>query len=310
MFATENTNGKWETRHSRSGVISHTPREGIKLRDWLYVAGQVGLVASIELTDDSLHALSPQANAASGLANAVRVMNFERAHDMWIEPGLQRFFTGTHHILGQTIGWSQVRPVVATMYGQGHVLFTVAFAFWIFFFRRPLFPFVRNIFLLTTSLAVVLYETFPLAPPRLARDVWYQGHPFHFLDAIFGKGGIRLDFNEYAAMPSLHVAWALIVGVMVWWVARPALVRVLGLIYPFLMLTTVIVTGNHYLVDGLGALVVVCVAFLLSLAVAMRRQHQSLVPTLRFLHELRRQRSVHVEAEASTAPEEDHRIAA
>jgi membrane-associated phospholipid phosphatase len=170
------------------------------------------------------------------------------------------------------------------------VLFTVALAFWVYFFRRPLFSFVRNVFLFTTLIAVALYEAFPLAPPRLARDLWYQGHPFHFLDAVFGHGGVQLDFNEYAAMPSLHVAWALIVGCTLWWAARPAIVRVLGLIYPFIMLTTVIVTGNHYLSDALGALVVVCAAALIALLLAARGR-QSPAETARRLYALRHQRS-------------------
>jgi hypothetical protein len=54
---------------------------GITVRDGLYFLSQVGVVAGIELGDDALHAGAPQANAATGLANALRVVNFERAHE-------------------------------------------------------------------------------------------------------------------------------------------------------------------------------------------------------------------------------------
>jgi membrane-associated phospholipid phosphatase len=311
MFVMGNSKGEWETRRPCRGAIAQAmPPGGIKTRDWLYVAGQLGLVAGIELSDDWAHALAPQANAASGLANAVRVMDFERAHDLWIEPGLQRFFASTHHVFGRTIGWNEVRPVFDAIYGQGHVLFTAAFAFWLYFFRRPLFAFVRNIFLLTTLLAVVLYEAFPLAPPRLAQDLWYDGHPFHFLDAVFGDGGLKLDFNEYAAMPSVHVAWALIVGLTVWWAVRPTVVRVLGLIYPFLMVITVIVTGNHYLADGLGAMVVVGFAFLLAVALGMRRYRRSFTQTVRCLYALRYRRTLGVVAATPAQADENGRVAA
>jgi hypothetical protein len=311
MFTMGNSNGGWEPcRPCHAAIAQARPPGGFRTRDWLYVAGQLGLVAGIELSDDWAHALAPQANAASGLANAVRVMDFERAHDLWIEPGLQRFFASTHHVFGQTIGWNEVRPVFDAMYGQGHVLFTVAFAFWLYFFRRPLFAFVRNIFLITTLMAVVLYEAFPLAPPRLAQDLWYDGHPFHFLDAVFGNGGLQLDFNEYAAMPSVHVAWALIVGLSVWWTARPTIVRAVGLIYPFAMLTTVIVTGNHYLSDALGAMVVVSLAFLFAVALGMHRYRRSFKQTVRCLYALRHQRSIGIGAPAPIEAGENGSVAA
>ncbi len=235
-------------------------------------------MTGIELSDDVAHALLPNSNAAAGLANAQRMMDFERAHGFWLEPGIQRFFASTHVFLGQTVGWGQVKPIVDALYGEGHVLFTLAFAIWVFFRRRGLFPLIRNVFVLTNLMAVTLYEIFPLAPPRLATDLSYQGRPFHFIDAVFGGGsGIKLGFNDYAAMPSVHVAWALIVGLTVAWAAKPLLVRVLGLLYPLLMLTTVVVTGNHYISDGLGALVVVSVATLVAVLFA-RRQADGMSP--------------------------------
>jgi membrane-associated phospholipid phosphatase len=254
------------------------------------VLSQIGLVAGIELGDDLLHAQAPQANAAAGLADALRVASFEQRHGFWIEPGLQRFFAGNHQLLGLRLGWAQVHPLVNALYGPGHVLFTLAFALWVYAFRRPLFSFVRDVFLLTTMLAVCLYEAFPLAPPRLAQGLHYQGRPYHFLDAVFGGGGVKLSFNEYAAMPSLHVAWALIVGLVLAWAARPRVVRLLGAVYPLVMLTTVVVTGNHYLLDGIGALLVVTLSSVLAMLIAWRRTRAaSLAHALRSLHGLRSQ---------------------
>jgi membrane-associated phospholipid phosphatase len=254
------------------------------------VLSQIGLVAGIELGDDLLHALAPQATAAAGLANALRVASFEQQHGFWIEPGLQRFCAESHQLLGLRLGWAQVRPLVDALYGQGHVLFTLGFVLWIYFRRRPLFSFLRDSFLLTTLLAVLVYEACPLAPPRLAQGLLYQGRPYHFLDAVFSGGAVKLSCNEYAAMPSLHVAWALIVGLGLAWAARPWALRLLGPIYPPLMLATVIVTGNHYLLDGLGALAVVCLATVLAVLVAWRRTRAASLPqALRSLHGLRSQ---------------------
>ena len=280
-----------ELHDSRRRATSQAAQpSGPTPRDWLYVLGQMGLVAAIELVNDALHAANPQANALAGQADALRVMDFERAHGFWVKPRLQQFFASRHQLLGHILGWNQLRPFFDAMYGQGHVLFTLAFAFWVYFRRRSLFPFIRNVFVLTGLLAVASYEAFPLAPPRLAQGLRYEGHPYHFLDAVFGSGGVKLSFNEYAAMPSVHVAWALIVGLTLWRTARPWVVRALGLLYPFLMLTTVIVTGNHYLSDGLGALAAVCLAGFLSALIARCGHTESLPGTLRRLQALGYQR--------------------
>jgi hypothetical protein len=113
----------------------------------------------------------------------------------------------------------------------------------------------------------LLYNTFPLAPPRLASGLLYDGRPYHFADLVFGAGGgVKLSFDELAAMPSLHVCWALLVGGTLALIARPLAVRLLGAIYPIVMTLAVIVTGNHYLADALVAALVVLVALLLAWA--------------------------------------------
>ena len=148
----------------------------------------------------------------------------------------------------------------------------MAFSFWIFAFRRRLFPLLLNVFLVTNALAVVLYESYPLAPPRLEPSLEYGGHPFHFLDPVFGDGaGVRVGFNEYAAMPSIHIAWALILSVTLVLTARPLLVRVLAAAYPAVMLVTVVVTGNHYLLDAVGGAAVVALGLVAALAYARLR---------------------------------------
>jgi hypothetical protein len=246
----------------------------------------VVLIAAVELTDDFAHALVPQTNASIGLTNALHVANFEAAHDLWVEPGIQSFFAHTHTYLGITFGWSQVQDVVDLLYGEGHVFFTLGFAIWVFLRRRALFSFLRNIFLLTNTFAVLLYESFPLAPPRLAMGLRYDGHPYHFLDAVFGGArGLKIGFNEYAAMPSVHVAWALIVGLTLAWSVRSLPIRLIALAYPVVMIMVVIITGNHYLLDALGAIgVVTASTVIVTLYTWWRQRGESLGDVLRRLN--------------------------
>ena len=143
----------------------------------------------------------------------------------------------------------------------------VAWLYW----RRPyLFPFVRNIFVIATALSVVTYNAFPTAPPRLATGLRFDGQPFHFVDTVFSSGGVNLSFDKYAAVPSLHIVWAVIARATLAVAAKPVIVRFLGVIHPFMMAISVIVTGNHYLFDCLVAVGISVLALLLSLLLLLR----------------------------------------
>lgn len=263
--------------------------------NWFIFAIQILLVASVELGDDLIRGMVTAHDPRVGMANALRVENFEAAHGIWLEPQMQLFFREPHQILGLTLHWSMAATAVNLMYTFGHVLITLGFALWLYLYRRPLFGFVRNAFFLTNALALVGYETFPTAPPRLTVGLTYQGHPFHFIDTLYqvlganGKiEGSQLGYNEFAAMPSLHIGWALLVGLVLVCTVRSPLVRVLAVIYPLLMLITVVVTGNHYLMDAAGAAVAVAGALLLALVLQAYCSHRgSLVGACRHLWRVR-----------------------
>lgn len=241
--------------------------------EWLSFFLQSLFVVLIELSDDITRGFFFPRAVAPTQANAVRVMDFEQDHGFWIEPAVQRFFQHAHSLFGLPIDWSQVVLFVNSVYGISHGLVTAVVAAWIFWRRRALFAFIRNIFIFSTAMCVAIYNIFPVAPPRLATGLRFDGHHFQFVDTVFQRGGVNLSFDEYAAMPSLHIAWALIVGLALVWLARPLLVRLFGLAHPVIMGLAVVVTGNHYIADCLAAAAVVLIAVCLALVVA--RGHPS-----------------------------------
>jgi PAP2 superfamily len=144
-------------------------------------------------------------------------------------------------------------------------------AVWVFVRHRRHFARLRNVMLLTNLLALAGYELYPMSPPRLTTGLIYNGHRFVFQDTmrhILGTGklnGTPIGYNPLSAMPSLHVAWAIIMGVTLILLARNPLLRAFGAVYPVLMVFTVVVTANHYVMDAIGAALAVTVATAIAL---------------------------------------------
>lgn len=118
------------------------------------------------------------------------------------------------------------------------------------------FPLVRTTLVAATALALVGYVFYPAAPPRLA--------DLGFSDTVSSSTGLDLSsdllgalYNPFAAVPSLHFGYALIVGAVLLAIGGRPWVRALGAAYPPAMLLVIVATGNHFLVDAaLGGLVV------------------------------------------------------
>jgi hypothetical protein len=261
----------------------------LDLRGWLSLGFQAGLVAAVQTSDDAVRGFITPENPHLAVANAIRLVQFEADHGFWIEPGMQEFFRHAHHVLGLTIIWAMVIPFFNNIYELAQTAFVLLFAVWLYRWRAALFPFIRDIFFFATAISLVGYELYPTAPPRLTPGLRFDGHPYHFVDTVF-RGGVAgaLSFNKYSAMPSLHIVWALIITGTLIWALRPLLLRLLSPLYLLAVAVAVVVTGNHYLLDGAGSLVVAAVALIPALAIACcRAGGRSPGDTLRLLHRFR-----------------------
>jgi hypothetical protein len=239
---------------------------------WAIFALQVIIVSMVEVGDDILRGNIWRPNAQVALGNARDVATFEASHGFFVEPSLQHFFERSHHLWGFVLTWSTVTHVADDVYAFCHIFVTLGVVAWLFVEHRGRFALVRNVVFLTNALALVGYELFPLAPPRLASGLQYAGHTVHFRDTMrhaLGTGtlnGTPIGYNPFSAMPSLHVAWALIVGACLLLMARNPLIRILGVVYPAVMIFAVVITANHFLLDAVGAAVAVGLATVLALS--------------------------------------------
>src|SRR5206468_3725532 len=131
--------------------------------------------------------------------------------------------------------------------------------------------FVRNMFMVAMAFAIVGYVAFPTAPPRFLPEWGFQDTVSDF----FGQGASQsagVLYNPYAAVPSMHVAFALMIAVPALMLARRRMVKLLWSGYPFLVTFVVVATGNHFWLDGaFGAVVAAASAWIASAAFARAR---------------------------------------
>lgn len=138
---------------------------------------------------------------------------------------------------------------------------------WLFWRRPRFYRSARTVLVITTAIALVSFWLLPMAPPRLLPDAGFVDtlNSFH----VYGSWGdpkFASHSNQFAAMPSLHCAWALWVGLCVFNLAPWAWLRWAGLLYPVCTFVVVIGTANHFVLDGVAGAMVVTLAFGLHLA--------------------------------------------
>ncbi len=234
----------------------------------LAFALQVLIAISIEVGDDLGRGLFSQHGTREGIDNARGLVAFEVSHGFFVEPAWQIFFLQTRHIFTLTITSEAVERLMNGIYLIGHVGVTLGVALWVYIYRRRWFGLLRNVVILVNLFALAIYENFPVAPPRLTTGLIFNHHSFAFRDTLFGvvdaSGrvvGTQTGYNEFSALPSVHMAWAVVAGASLVILARPLWAKSIGVIYPVCMLIAVVVTGNHYFLDVVGGIAVVVAAY-------------------------------------------------
>jgi len=201
--------------------------------------------------------------------NAVRVIRVETVLNLFHEETIQAWFLPYKWFIQF---WN-------TWYGTMHFIVTLGVFILLFMKRRDVFPQWRNTLAAMTALAIIGFAFFPLMPPRLldepcpANDpTSYGGACIHtserpedgwgFVDTLAEYGGpwsfdsetMASISNQYAAMPSMHIGWSTWCVAAVWPLLRRKWMKALVLLYPLATLFCIIVTANHFWLDGVGGL--------------------------------------------------------
>jgi hypothetical protein len=188
---------------------------------------------------------------STALQHAISVLHVEKMMDLAWEQTLN--------------GWVSAHALLAVpadyMYATLHYLVTPVVLIWMWRSHRDAYPRARTTLMVATVIGLIGFSLMPVAPPRMLPGfvdtmAQYAGTGWWGADASAPRG-VGSFTNEFAAMPSLHVGWALWCGWQMVRYGRHLVTRISGVLYPALITLVVVATGNHYLLDALAGFAVV-----------------------------------------------------
>lgn len=186
-------------------------------------------------------------STAGGLAHGRAVWHAERWLRMPSETSLQSLILG-HSWLVRAANY---------YYATAHLTGMVIFLVWLWLRHRDRYPHWRNVVVAFTAVALVI-ETIPVAPPRLIGHTGLVDTAMVYGQSVYAFVGSSFA-DQYAALPSIHVGWALLIAAAVsrcstgWW-------RAVGAVHALLTVFVVVATANHYWLDAATATAVLVVA--------------------------------------------------
>ncbi|HLI32352.1 MAG TPA: phosphatase PAP2 family protein [Solirubrobacteraceae bacterium] len=222
------------------------------------ILGEALMIAWLAWIYDLLSNYAPL-RAHEAIANAWGIWHAERALGIDPELILNRWLSA-HHTLGQ---------IASFYYDNAHFIVTFGLLGYLYLRRAELYRPLRSALALVNVIGFAVFWLYPLAPPRmLSAPGFYDivGHSDTF--GQWHTGALAHVADQFAAMPSLHVAWALWCAVAIWRSWRRPLGRCLAVLYPALTTLVILATGNHFVLDGLGGVGALALAFALEKAPA------------------------------------------
>ena len=148
----------------------------------------------------------------------------------------------------------------------------ISFGFWAYKYHRQHYLLVRNAIFISAIIAFPCFAFYPVAPPRLLSNLG-------FIDTLARYMNIKTSsmpthmVNQYAAMPSLHMCWALLIGIGIVRIAKTWWLKAVGILLPLLMFVTIVATANHLILDAIVGASVAGLSYALALLLPKLTQH-------------------------------------
>ncbi len=226
---------------------------------WGDLGRQIGLIVLANVCYETVRGIA-EGRASVAFENANWIVDVERSTGTFFEPALQASILDNQWLV-DAANWA---------YMNTHFVITTAFMAWLYLRRNDSFYFVRNMFLVAMGLALVGYTLMPTAPPRFLPQEGFVDTIEVFVGVGQNSALVELFINPYAAVPSMHCAFALMIGVTGVMVCRHLLTKVMWALYAPFVTFVVIVTGNHYWLDAAAGFLVAGAAALIAWKVLAR----------------------------------------
>ena len=201
--------------------------------------------------------------AATAFQHGRDLIALERGTHTFIEPSVQAWTTST--------GW--LIDITSYMYVHFHFTLTISALLYIYLFHNRSFYFVRNMLAAAMVIALIGYVVFPTAPPRFFPEWGFTDSVSNFTGVPQDSVTVNALFNPFAAVPSMHVAFALMLGWPLARLCRHRVARILWFSWPFVLTFVVVATGNHFVADALAGALVAGVAAYSAELLARTRPH-------------------------------------
>ena len=184
--------------------------------------------------------------AAEASARASDLIDLERRLGIFWEPAMQEWILGSRALIDLSNAvyfWLHMPPIVVL-------------AVWLFWRKRDIYRLTRNAFLGSAVVALVCYAMLPVAPPRFFPELGFVDTMALYSEASYQAQEVGLFVNPYAALPSLHFGWALLLGLAMWlarppgrwaWAFAAGAVLIVGG-----QGVAIVLTGNHFILDAVA----------------------------------------------------------
>jgi membrane-associated phospholipid phosphatase len=195
--------------------------------------------------------------------HAQAIVHLERSTHLLIEQSVQAWAIGTG-FLDEAASW---------MYLNSHFVVTTCTLAFVYLFRNEHFYFVRNMFMVAMGMALVGYVLYPTAPPRMLPELGFVDSVADFTGV--SESSVNELFNPFAAVPSMHVCFALMLSIPMVRMARHRWAKALWTAYAPVVTFVVIATGNHWVFDAFAGAAVAGVSAIAAQTLFARARPQA-----------------------------------
>lgn len=219
-------------------------------KGWGDLGRQAAILVMVDLAYSFVRGIADSQRAVA-IAHGEAVMSFEKSIGAFFEPSLQAFFLPAQWLI----------DLANQIYLNAQFSIALGFLVWLYLFRNESYYFVRNMFVASMGLALVGYTLYPTAPPRMFPEHGFVDTINDFSDVNHDSTLAKVFINPYAAVPSMHCAFAAMIGGSGFMVCRRWWSKAWWACWPLLVSWVTIVTANHYWLDAvLGWLVALTAA--------------------------------------------------